>query len=215
MRDIIHGLNQANELLEEMSFVEAIYTVNKVSQEFLVRPIGIFQLCDYVGLDVCQFIMKVMKPRLAEDNLHSELLDKMVEMGVKGGQYADGSQKDGFLKYEKGRPGAVFSIKENKYIPFAQFQSKIDEKLGGFPSTHVAWKKMLGIKDRHPLLSNYFNDLKTMDTLGADLARKYMKKSKEIGELLVNKGIAITPKDVNSVLEMGFFHVYGPINDYV
>ncbi len=34
------------------SFVEATYMVNKVSQDFLVRPMGIFQLIDYVGVDV-------------------------------------------------------------------------------------------------------------------------------------------------------------------
>ena len=91
----------------EMPFVEAVYTVNRVSQDYLVRPMGIFQLIDYVGLDVCQCILGVMNARLPAQALHSALLDRLLEQGVKGGQHHDGSQKDGFLHYEQGRPTGV------------------------------------------------------------------------------------------------------------
>ena len=104
MRDIIFGIKQAKSLTDKMSFVEAVYAVNKVSQDFMVRPMGIFQLMDYVGLDVCQKIMLVMKPRLNDNELHSDLLDKLNSLNVKGGQNSDGSQKNGILAYEKGRP---------------------------------------------------------------------------------------------------------------
>ena len=33
-------------------------------------------------------------------SLMDDLLDKMMEQGVKGGQYSSGAQKDGFLKYK-------------------------------------------------------------------------------------------------------------------
>ena len=33
-----------------------------------------------------------------------------MEIGVKGGQNHDGSQKDGFLKYEKGRIVAIWDL---------------------------------------------------------------------------------------------------------
>ena len=32
---------------------------------------------------------------------------------------------------------------------------------------------------------------------------------------LVRQGVANSPEDVNEVLKLGFFHLYGPINDYV
>ena len=38
--------------------------------------------------------------------------------------------------------------------------------------------------------------------------------SKVIGESLVSDGVANNPDDVNGVLTNGFFHLYGPINDY-
>ena len=42
----------------------------------------------------------------------------------------------------------------------------------------------------------------------------YLKASKAIGEELVADGVADSPDDVNGVLTNGFFHLYGPINEY-
>jgi len=103
MRDMLHGMAEVERLGREMPFPQAVYCVNRVSQDFLVRPMAIFQLSDYVGLDVCQCILKVMDPRLPGEGLKSPLLERMLSLGVKGGQDHDGSQKDGLLSYEKGR----------------------------------------------------------------------------------------------------------------
>jgi len=43
----------------------------------------------------------------------------------------------------------------------------------------------------------------------------YLKNSKEIGEKLVKSGVAKTADDVNNVLLNGFYHLYGPVNDYI
>ena len=45
------GVLYLGRLVEEadMSFVEAVYAVNKIGQEFLVRPMGIFQLIEQFG----------------------------------------------------------------------------------------------------------------------------------------------------------------------
>ena len=84
--------------------------MNRVSQDWLVRPMGIFQLIDYVGVDVCRFIMKVMTEHIPGETLKDDLLDRMAEAGVAGGQLASGAQKDGILKYEKGRPAGVYDL---------------------------------------------------------------------------------------------------------
>ena len=52
MRDALHGIAEVERLAPEHGFVDAVYMVNKVSQDFLIRPMGIFQLVDSVGLDV-------------------------------------------------------------------------------------------------------------------------------------------------------------------
>lgn len=215
MRDALYAIKEVERLSNEMSYVEALYAINKVSQEYLVRPMGIFQLIDYVGIDVCQYIMSVMNPYLENEDLHSELLDKMMELGVKGGQNSDGSQKDGFLKYEKGKITAVFDPETKNYVPVDEIASKVDEKLGAAPTNAVSWKSTLRMKNKDEVLAKMFDEIAQMDTLGAKLAKSYMNESRRIGQLLVDMNVAKSAEDVNTVMMTGFYHAYGPINDYL
>ncbi len=217
MRDGLHGIAEAERLQSEMSFVQAIYTVNRITQEFLIRPMGIFQLIDYVGLDIFQSILAIMNPHFPEENLHSELIDTLVEKGIKGGQYPDGSQKDGFLKYEGGKPAGVYDLESGQYVGFDEggWRAEADEKIGPLPEGHAPWKALVKAPQRENALANYFRNLKAMDTFGARLALRYLRRSKEIGQQLVATGVANSAEDVNGVLMNGFFHLYGPINDYV
>ncbi|HSG67453.1 MAG TPA: 3-hydroxyacyl-CoA dehydrogenase family protein, partial [Bacteroidales bacterium] len=213
MRDALHGIKVAEKLAAEMPLAEAIYTVNKVSQDFLIRPMGIFQLIDYVGIDVVRFIMGVMNPFLDNEDLHSPLLDKLFNEGVKGGQNSDGSQKDGFLKYEKGKPVAVIDPATKQYIGFESF-SGADTRIGSTPDGTMVWKSVVKMKDKDDKLSGFYIAMKSMNTMGARLALEYGKRSNEIGKALVADGVANSDEDVNTVLLTGFFHAYGPINKY-
>ena len=49
MRDILYATREVEKLQKEFGFVEAIYAMNRISQDYLIRPMGIFQLIDYVG----------------------------------------------------------------------------------------------------------------------------------------------------------------------
>ena len=216
MRDALHGIHEAERLAGEMPLVEAIYAVNQVSQDFLVRPMGIFQLIDYVGIDVVRFIMNVMNPHLPEEDLHSDLLDKLFDMGVKGGQNSDGSQKDGFLKYERSKPVAVFNPETKEYVGIDQLKDKVESFLGGLPSTWNPWKTVNFSKgQKDAMLETYFSKLLNLKTKGAELARKYNARSNEIGNFLVSSGVANNADDVNTVMLTGFYHAYGPINQYL
>ncbi len=215
MRDALFGMHLLNRLTGNHTFAEAVYMVNKVSQEFMIRPMGIFQLIDYVGIDVCQFIMKVMNPYVEKEDIHSPLLDRFMEAGVKGGQHFDGSQKDGFLKYEKGRPVAIYDIDKGGYVNLADFSEKCDAELGPLPEGHAPWRVVVGDRGKDTMLRNYFSNMKLSGTLGATMALDYLRRSKEIGENLVKEMVAHKPEDVNTVLLTGFFHAYGPINDYI
>lgn len=215
MRDALYGISVVEELSKEMSFSEAVFAVNKISQELLVRPMGIFQLIDYVGIDVCQYIMKVMNPYLSNENLHSDILDRFIELNVKGGQNADGSQKDGFLKYEKGRPVAVFDPNTNEYKSIDEFQDSISSKLGEYPSSLIGWKEVVRLRNREEVLQKYFSELEKSDTFAANIAKKYLNRSRSIGLKLVSDNVANSEKDVNDVMLTGFYHAYGPINDFI
>ena len=214
MRDALHGIAEVERLAPEFGFADAVYMVNKISQDFLLRPMGIFQLIDYVGLDICQCILKVMNDRSVGAGLQSSLLDRLIALGVLGGQFADGAQKDGFLKYEKGRPAGVFNPETSAYVPFAEIAPRCDERLGPLPASGKPWKSVIQIADRAAYLQSYFRDLQGMNALGADLAKRYGRKAKEVGLGLVKDGVAQKDEDVNTVMLTGFYHAYGPVNTY-
>ncbi len=216
MRDALHGIHEVERLSKEMPYAEALYIINKVSQDFLVRPMGIFQLIDYVGVDVVKFIMEVMNPYLPDEDLHSDLLDKLFEMGVKGGQNSNGSQKDGILKYERGTPVAVFDPETKAYVDISGFKENCDEKLGPLPGSWKPWKAVnFSRGKKEAMLKTIFTETNKMETLGAELAKAYNAKSNEIGNYLVSSGVAHNVEDVNTVMMTGFFHAYGPVNKYL
>ena len=57
--------------------------------------------------------------------------------------------------------------------------------------------------------------MEKMDTFGANLALNYALNSRKIALKLVNDKVAQNEEDVNTVLLTGFFHAYGPINNYL
>jgi 3-hydroxyacyl-CoA dehydrogenase len=216
MRDALYGIKKAKDIAkkENISIAEAIYIVDKISRDLLVRPMGIFQLIDYVGVDVCSFIMGVMNPYLNDEDLYSPELHKMLELGVKGGQFSSGAQKDGFLKYDGGRPVAAYDFEAKRYVEYAEIHAKCDEKIGVTPTSLKPWKAVNFNKRKFDILDGYFKELNETDSFGSKLAIEYLNNSKEIGKKLVNMNVARTDEDVNTVLLTGFYHAYGPINNY-
>jgi 3-hydroxyacyl-CoA dehydrogenase len=214
MRDALYGIQRVEDLMKDMGFAQAIQVVNTVTQRYLVRPMGIFQLVDYVGIDVVQYIMNVMNPYLENEDLHSDLLDKFIEKGVKGGQNSDGSQKDGILKYEGPKIVGIYDLEKEAYVPVSDVKDAAKEYIGAGPESMISWKDAMKAENRDEVLAKMFGELKTMDASGAKLAVAYGQNSKKIGELLINMNVAANSKDVNTVLMTGFFHSYGPVNEY-
>ena len=214
LRDGLHALREAEKLAPEHGFVKALYMMNRISQDWLLRPMGIFQLLDYVGVDVFKFIQQVMNEYLDED-LSNTTLDRLVELGILGGQHSDGSQKAGILGYAKG-VSSVIDIEKGQHVALEAegWTKEADQWLGSLPDGFRPWKGMFAVADRPAALQSHFDQVATMDNNGAKIARRYVQKSREIGEALVNDGVAANAGDVNGVLMSGFYHLYGPINDY-
>lgn len=216
MRDLLFGLQLFDELRKEHGDAQSIWMINRVSQDFMIRPMGIFQLMDYVGLDVCQSILTIMRTYLKDDSLHHPVLDEMVARGVKGGQNPDGSQKNGFLQYDGRNIDGIYSLTDKQYVPLTdELNEKVNALLGPLPEKHLSWKEMLKNEDRHETLKQYFKNLKEMDTIGSKLAWRYLLRSRKIAEKLVEDNVANSADDVNNVLMYGFYHLYGPINDFI
>ncbi len=212
MRDGLYALNEAERLKDNYSLPGAIYIMNRVSQDFLIRPMGIFQLIDYVGVDVFQCILKVMRKHLSDETLQHRLVDLMINQKVLGGQRPDGSQKDGFLKYERNRPVAIWDSEKGQYVGI---NKEWDSQIGELPSGFMSWRKLLMEPDKESVLSDYFKNLKETKTFSGELAQNYLKETKEIALGLVKQGVASSEDDVNAVLTNGFYWLYGPINNYI
>jgi len=76
------------------------------------------------------------------------------------------------------------------------------------------WKEIIKDPEKDKKLEDYFVELSKTDSPGAVLAMEYGRNSKEIAEKLVSDKVALSDKDVNTILKRGFFHAYGPINNY-
>ena len=103
---------------------------------------------------------------------------------------------------------------KKQYVAITDLQANCDAKLGDVPASVRAWKSVVSAQDKEELFLNYFADLKKSTAFGAELAKNYAARSKEIGMKLVEDKVAFNEKDVNTVMLTGFFHAYGPINDY-
>lgn len=210
LREISFACEQVEGLTSQHKQETAICLIDTVTREFLVRPMGIFQLLDYVGLDVGQKICNIMTRYIPNLTLHWELVSRFVAAGIVGGQKGDGSQKDGIFRYEKGVPQAIYNLTTNAYEPLPN----IDDPLGKLPEGLVAWKNIVKNPQKGSLLNAYFRELFEDKTLGARLAQAFLKQSREIAQDLLKNGVAESSEDINTVLKNGFAHVYGPINTF-
>ncbi len=205
IREALFACSQVRQLSSKLSLEESIAAINQMTQEFLIRPMGIFQLMDYVGLDVVQNIMRIMEMYSDDPSLCDELIERMVSQGRIGGQYPDGSQKPGFFQYDKHQMKAIYSFEKGNYVPIP-----VGSVLGPLPEGHFSWKQLQKEKEKSPKLETYFSHLFKMQTAGAELACNFLSKSLQIAQQLVDKGVAANLDDVETVLEEGFFHLYGP-----
>lgn len=213
IREALEHIHIAEKIQKEIGNSESIYAVNLIAESALLRPMGMFQLIDYVGIDVFDSIIKVMDQYIPDESLSSVLSSKLLNAGIKGGQDAKGLQKDGFFKYEKRKITAVYDVGISKYKEVNDsFKDNAGKYLGKIEKEELSWKSLLKVKDREIQIQNHFNDLKKSKTKGAGLAIELLKIADQIGRNLVKNKVANKEEDVNSVMVKGFHHLYGPIH---
>ncbi|WP_430816783.1 3-hydroxyacyl-CoA dehydrogenase family protein [Carboxylicivirga sp. RSCT41] len=213
MREIIYAVDLYESLRKELSPAEALLAVDKVSHELLVRPMGIFQLMGYVGIDVCSLIMRVMDTYLDEP-LQCPFLDDILNKGFRGGQNADGTQKDGYFKYNRGKAVEVLDIETQQYVSIDAIEPVVNNFLA--VSTKVySWNQLNRSKYKEKHLNEYFESIRREESRGALLAKDYMLSMKEIGQKLYDDGVTNSVDNVNSVMMNGFYYLYGPVNNFI
>ena len=200
MRECLYAISEAERLVKDGdTFPGAIYKIDHVTKRLLIRPMGIFQLMDYVKVGVCRDILEIMNKYIQED-LHSSLIDKVVE------QEKTFYSKDGILDPLSGRY-ALLKVGEKD----TEWVIKAKEELGAVPQSCLKWNPAL-TKDPKLLekLVNYYQDLKASNMQGAKIAVRYLEKSYEIAEKLVNDKVIVSMDVINGILKTGFYHLYGP-----
>ncbi|HEY8241575.1 MAG TPA: 3-hydroxyacyl-CoA dehydrogenase family protein [Kiritimatiellia bacterium] len=212
IREISYACEQAMEIAGPRSREQAITMMDRVTRAFMLRPMGIFQLMDYVGLDVCRKIIGVMAEHTPGAAFSTELIDQMLATGVRAGQHPDGSQRDGFFQYKDGVPAAVYSLERSTYA--ALENEACDRALGALPEGCAPWRGLVKDPARAARMTTYFGNLFREKTMGAKFAQAFLLKSRDIAQGLVHDGVARSTEDVNAVLQLGFAHLYGPVNDY-
>ena len=215
MREILLAVEESKKLSTELSDYEAMFAINKITQEYLLRPMGMFQLVDYVGLDVCSFIMKVMNPYFENEVLHTKFLDDYLNAGIRGGQLPSGFQRDGIFQYDHDDIIGYFDLSEKKYLPIENLNKSVNQFLGENQNKDISWFSLRIDRDINNTISNYFNGLFSENSTAANLSQNYLYKCRQIGEQLVNNSTAKDVDDVNMVMKLGFHHHYGPVNEYV
>ncbi|MFW5663497.1 MAG: 3-hydroxyacyl-CoA dehydrogenase family protein [bacterium] len=214
VRDILFAESLIDDLLPKFSFSQALYMVNKVSRDYLLRPQGVFELVDKTGIDRVQFIMAAMNSYISGENLQSSLIDKMLVTGNHGGQNPDSTPKDGFFQYKKGIITGVFDMGKKRYLDINEVAETSDEYLGALPVSWKPWKEIIRHPHKGSLLSVYFDELKGKSNPGAVMARDYLQKYRDIAMGLVKNKVAFRFDDVNAVVIHGFQNAYGPVSSY-
>jgi 3-hydroxyacyl-CoA dehydrogenase len=169
---------------------EAICLINSITQRLLLRPMGIFQLADYVGLDICNNIAHVMAKQLGEPELIQPLIQRMVEKNLLAG-HAAGKQKNGFFAYKGMHPVGVYVEGKGDYEPFSE--EELAKKFSPVLYKAVVEK------------SQSFCDIENED-LSAALVQGYMQNLVAIENRLIDSQVISNGEPLHLVLREGFGH---------
>lgn len=212
LREIAFTSSIVQKLSSRHGLQASIYMVNRVTQEFLLRPMGIFQLIDYVGLDVIERIGDIMNAYLSAPFYNNDLMNPLLEVGKVGGQFSDGSQKDGFFHYTDQKITGIYDFegKNDHYVSLEKAEWKIaaDAWLGD-PPEGFSWKSLANRSDSTQQIESYFKKLAEEKSEGAHLALEFLQNLHKISQQLVHEKIVSSQEDMDSVLKKGFFHLYG------
>ena len=211
IREIAYACHVVGVLSRTMPLEKAIFLVDAITKHFLIRPMGIFQLIDFVGLDIVDNVARVMTRFLQpEVSFRQYLIKKMIDLKKIGGQNLDGSQKPGFFEYAKG-PTHVYQFGKMTYAPLdSSWEEELQPFLDVIKERNLSWKRLKAVPDKKEILTSYFIDLFYDRSLSGEIAQGFLNNSYAIAQNLVRGEVAFDFESVELVLMLGFFHLYGP-----
>jgi 3-hydroxyacyl-CoA dehydrogenase len=204
LREVSYASNLAQELSKDYNLSRAIFLINELTRKVLLRPMGIFEVMDYVGIDVCHSILSVMQEAFPNEKFNECFLNNFIKAGKVGGQDTNGYSRNGVFKYESSEIIAAFDGHE--YQPIQSL--KLNE------ISILTWKELKSDSLIQKTLKQHFEGLYVSKNPLSGIAIRYGKACKSIGEKLVEQKIAFSENDVNQIMTLGFHHLYGPINTF-
>lgn len=213
IREVAFAYQMALKLKTFFGWPESLYAVDFVSRELLVRPMGIFQLVDYVGIDIVHNIATIMATLLNDPHLLIPLIAEMADERILGGQTSSGAPRAGIFSYgSHQQPEAVYDKTIKEYRPIErQAYSMLLEGSSPPPS----WKALYQKINIDQIIQEYLSQLAKSTGLGSSLAQAFLQNSKMVAAALVESHVAATTHDVDIVLMEGFHHLYSPfLYDY-
>ncbi|MFA6916945.1 MAG: 3-hydroxyacyl-CoA dehydrogenase family protein [Parachlamydiales bacterium] len=217
MRELAFANSITEKLAGLLPAPAAIFAVDMISKDYLLHPMGIFQLADYVGIGICYHIAQTISSLVGTTDVISPLISTLFEKNILGGVTPEGYQKDGIFKYNnKGLISAVYDTTTSSYINIQDpMILRAVQLLGSLPEGHQPWKVLIKKNSPQEFLRSYFEKIVASEAVGSKLALEYLKACRLNAELLVNSEIASSPEDINTVVKLGFHQVYGPMESFL
>lgn len=210
IREIHFACQVVYDLEKTYTRPEAIWMVNFITQHLLVRPMGIFQLMDFVGLDVCQHICGIMRTYLPDASLTIPLLEDMVRSKHAGGQFPDASQKPGFFEYKDHQPIAIYDPEVQTYRSLEKRWVDLQKnnlKLGSLELLN--WKTLTQDPAKSEKIHAYLTKVYNSKSVYGTLCKQFLLNLNKIANLLIDTEVAMSIEDIDKVLTNGFYQLYG------
>ena len=209
IRECRYALGRMEQMSGRVGWPGALYAVDRATREGLLRPMGIFQVMDYAGVDICAAIMAVMDKYITAESFAAVPIERLLTAGARGGQRTDGSQRDGFFRYDGYEITDVYDFDSGDYLPVQTVAGSVE--LGELAPPGCSWKELRSDTDVDEGVRRHFDWLGTQPGTGARMALEFRQESRQIAQRLVDEGVARCREDVDVVVTTGFSHLYGPL----
>ncbi len=210
IREAVFAIALAGELSKIHGEAEAYGVLQIFTRDWLLRPMGVLQVVDYIGLDVFSMIAAVMEKHGAGERLTLGPVPQLLARGIVGGLHPDGRQRDGFYRYGPAGVEAVVAPSRGEYQPLAALAVTLEAWCGPKPAGWAPWSRLQREPGGRAAVAAYLEALAAHPGAGGELARRYLDRCRAIAEGLLAKGAAQTPEDVDQVMTLGFNLLYGP-----
>lgn len=208
IRELAFACEIVEKLAKTVSLSQAICLIDFATEKLLLRPMGVFRLADYIGIATCCSISKIMAKYLGEERLNNPFFQTLLESVSR--ESKGGEMKNGFFSYEKGKAVKVIDIAQKCYREVDQQESCWRKFFGEEEFDKITWKSLSKLEAPQEPIVHHFQTIFSAQNQGAVIAKEFIDNLVKIKELLLEKQVIKTEKELEIILKEGFGHLYLP-----